>query len=173
MSERAENRSGIAHLLPTRPGLVNTACLPCLSATLKSTHYCATHIHMSVRLRRLRASRSEAACGIDGQELAAHADRYLLASQFVVASITTAWLVAASSRPAAGISRVCLWLTTRILGSRYHGHEGYTWINIAAESVLTAMANEFSSWRHVMSSLWPRARDAKEEKWPLKHTMAR
>ena len=29
-----------------------------------------------------------------GQELAAHADRYLLASRFIVAWITTAWLVA-------------------------------------------------------------------------------
>jgi hypothetical protein len=80
-------------VLPTRPGLANTACLlrhglPKRDPKPDSLRH--TYIHA----RRLRASRSVAACGIDGQELAAHADRYLLASRFLVASITTAWLVA-------------------------------------------------------------------------------
>jgi hypothetical protein len=44
---------------------------------------------MHVRVRRLRASRSVAVCGIDGQELAAHADRYMLAVRSLVASLTT------------------------------------------------------------------------------------
>jgi len=43
-----------------------------------------------------------AAYGIDRQELAAHADRYLLASRLIVAPITTA---VAGGRHSAGISR--------------------------------------------------------------------
>lgn len=83
-------KTGLAYeAWPSKHGLLCFAlALPKRDPRLDSLRH--TYIHV----RRLRASRSVAACGIDGQELAAHADRYLLASRFIVAWITTAWLVA-------------------------------------------------------------------------------
>jgi hypothetical protein len=79
--------------LPTRPGLVNTACFALALVayskrgfkldSLRHTYTCA---YPRPPAAEVRASRSEAACGIDGQELAAHADR-LLASLAVLCGV--------------------------------------------------------------------------------------